>query len=413
MKRGKEFEPKRTRGALRGAVVDPAILSLRGHSGKKVAVQVDLDTLARKRARRMDLLSGKPKPLGEIADSLRLGDRVSFIETHVDDNNSRAHVRARLQEVQPGFYAVTPFGFLEVSNAKASNRFPLEEMPISSLRPVTTLDEAQAVLDRWALDLLNGLTVIQMRGGGPLLRLRSTSTDRRQVAKDYYPGSISAPSPPEQIDDASDASGSAVGHVQHARSRDEILIEQCLEAEGIEAGSRARILARWRKAREQQTSQTPPTDKQPGPTANEIVAKNLTLMSVKERREFLKARFAKHVKWKTFVKKELGGRKPTPTDFIKWADKEFPHRVELGLFLSDLTHIDRDAYSSVVSWTRGESKFSPADFGFPSKVKHYDPKRLVKEAPSAEEVYAAERRGDPNARQLRQLYAAARHYRQG
>jgi hypothetical protein len=141
--------------------------------------------------------------------------------------------------------------------------------------------------------------------------------------------------------------------------------------------------------------------KRPGP---------LAAMTLKERRTFLALHYQDRTPWADVRPRKP--QEPTREDFERWADGNFPDRRELGLVLSDLSVLDKEAYGKLRHWANrrgGASKIDPAEFGFPSKVVHYDP---LKPVPSGAELFKAIERGDPKAAELRRDYMRARYHQQ-
>jgi len=140
------------------------------------------------------------------------------------------------------------------------------------------------------------------------------------------------------------------------------------------------------------------------------VAEKLSAMTLKDRRDFLEWRYQNRKPWAEARPKT---REPAQKDFERrafeqWADDNFPDRRQLGLVLSDLNALDKEAYSKLRRWASNKvAKIDPADFGFPSKVVHYD---QSKPAPTGAEVFKALEQGDPRAVQLKRQYMRARYH---
>jgi hypothetical protein len=136
----------------------------------------------------------------------------------------------------------------------------------------------------------------------------------------------------------------------------------------------------------------------------------LAAMTLRERRMFLARRYRDRTPWAAVRPRKP--QEPTPEDFRRWADDNFPDRLELGLVLSDLSVLDKEAYGKLRHWANrrdAAAKIDPAAFGFPSKVVHYDP---LKPVPTGAELFRAVERGDPRAAELRRDYMRARYHLQ-
>jgi hypothetical protein len=144
--------------------------------------------------------------------------------------------------------------------------------------------------------------------------------------------------------------------------------------------------------------------------SNTASAAELAAMKLKERRQFLDRHYKDRTRWAQVRPKRP--QEPTPDDFQRWVDGNFPDRRQLGLVLSDLTTLDKEAYGKLRRWaspTGNTVKIDPAQFGFPSKVVRYDPSKPV---PTGAEVFDAFKRGDPEAVELRRDYMRARYHLQ-
>jgi hypothetical protein len=136
----------------------------------------------------------------------------------------------------------------------------------------------------------------------------------------------------------------------------------------------------------------------------------LAAMKLKERRAFLDQHYQDRMPWAEARPKRP--REAMPADFLEWADRNFPDRRRLGLVLSDLATLDKEAYGKLRHWANRKgnaAKIDPVQFGFPSKVVHYDPTKPV---PTGAELFKAIERGDPRAPELRRDYMRARYHLQ-
>jgi hypothetical protein len=139
-----------------------------------------------------------------------------------------------------------------------------------------------------------------------------------------------------------------------------------------------------------------------------LAAKELAAMKLKKRREFLERHYQDRTPWAQARPRKP--QEPTPADFQRWADWNFPDRRHLELVLSDLIALDKEAYGKLRRWAspaRSAAKIDPAEFGFPSKMVRYDPAKPV---PTGAQVFEAFKRGDPRAVELRRDYMRARYH---
>lgn len=141
-----------------------------------------------------------------------------------------------------------------------------------------------------------------------------------------------------------------------------------------------------------------------------LTAEMLGAMKLRDRKAALERHYQGRTPWADV--RPGKPQEPAPDDFEQWADSNFPDRRRLGLVLSDLRALDKEAYGKLRHWAnpRGNAvKIDPARFGFPSKVVRYDP---AKPAPTGAQVFEAFDRGDPRASELRRDYMRARYHLQ-
>jgi hypothetical protein len=139
-----------------------------------------------------------------------------------------------------------------------------------------------------------------------------------------------------------------------------------------------------------------------------LTAVTLATMKLKERRSALERHYRGRTRWADVRPRKP--QEPMPDHFQQWAERNFPDRQQLGLVLSDLSALDKEAYGKLRHWAnpRGHAaKIDPARFGFPSKVVRYDPAKPV---PTGAELFKAVERGDPRAAELRRDYMRARYH---
>jgi len=73
-----------------------------------------------------------------------------IIEAYTEGSEHRAHVRARLREIQPGLFAVTPYYLREVSGPDVPWTSPARGASVQTANPITNFDQAGEVLTWWA-----------------------------------------------------------------------------------------------------------------------------------------------------------------------------------------------------------------------------------------------------------------------
>jgi tetratricopeptide (TPR) repeat protein len=110
-------------------------------------------------------------------------------------------------------------------------------------------------------------------------------------------------------------------------------------------------------------------------TEAQAFAVALEAMTLKERRAALDAHYAtrKENQWA-----KARGENPTPDQFRAWLDDVFPDRREIGMVLSDLRHLEKEAYDKLHNWSNKKPKLPKEtieSFGLPSKRTAYDAER--------------------------------------
>ena len=126
--------------------------------------------------------------------------------------------------------------------------------------------------------------------------------------------------------------------------------------------------------------------------ADEPIAVTLAFMSLKDRQEFLNLYYPNRKSWVSVRSEE-----PTPAELRAWADQNFSDRKELGLVISDLQYLDKEAYLKVMHWRRPLSDKEKNNLmrriGFPQKRGKFS-KTLATFAPTGAEVFRTMRTGD-------------------
>jgi len=102
---------------------------------------------------------------------------------------------------------------------------------------------------------------------------------------------------------------------------------------------------------------------------------------------------------------------PTPERFREWLNVVFADRREIGMVLSDLKHLDEDAYDKVVhGWARKNSKVPKKvieSFGLPTRITKYDPVRDAEAPKSFIEVVERAARGEDTFKNLKRSFDRA------
>jgi tetratricopeptide (TPR) repeat protein len=126
---------------------------------------------------------------------------------------------------------------------------------------------------------------------------------------------------------------------------------------------------------------------------DEPVAVTVAFMSTKDRQAFLDLHYASRASWA-----KIRSEEPTPAELRAWADQNFPDRREMILVISDLQHLDKEAYLKVMHWRRrligNEKDRLLTQLGFPSKQGKFS-KTLAAFAPAGAEMFDSLREGDP------------------
>jgi hypothetical protein len=144
-------------------------------------------------------------------------------------------------------------------------------------------------------------------------------------------------------------------------------------------------------------------------------AEALEAMTLKERRAALAKHYGllpdKDGKYALPEKKKWKNAKegePTPEKFRAWLNEVFPDRRKIGMVLSDLKHLDEDAYDKVVKgWARKNSKIEKAvidSFDLPTRITKYDPVRDADAPKSWPEVYERAARGEDSVKNLTRTF---------
>ncbi len=142
------------------------------------------------------------------------------------------------------------------------------------------------------------------------------------------------------------------------------------------------------------------------PTFTELLA----LMSPDDRKAALNTHYTPRKSWA-----EVRRKKPMPGDMLAWLDTNFPDRREIGMVLSDLAHLDEDAYEKVMAW-RTKRAGIPAEIidslCLPSGRQSFDPERDANAPKSWNEVIERAERGEDTFRNLNNAFARARRHPQ-
>jgi hypothetical protein len=138
-----------------------------------------------------------------------------------------------------------------------------------------------------------------------------------------------------------------------------------------------------------------------------LLRARLRTTTKKERQALLDLRYAKRTSWNGLVARLTSD--PTPEDFKKWADGNFPDRKIIGLVSSDLIHLDESAYTKVANWRRTKpERIPPDEFDFPHQSRVVDELLEKEGAPTATDLSQAIRGGNPIAPDIARLHRAAR-----
>lgn len=108
------------------------------------------------------------------------------------------------------------------------------------------------------------------------------------------------------------------------------------------------------------------------------------------------------------------GNDPSPKGFGKWLNKTFPGRDEIGMVLSDLKHLDEDAYDTMMRWSEKRSKVPREvieSFRLPSGRVSYDAERDASAPRTMAEVRERAATGEASIKDLTRAYSRASHYK--
>jgi hypothetical protein len=142
-------------------------------------------------------------------------------------------------------------------------------------------------------------------------------------------------------------------------------------------------------------------------TAQHPVAAALETMTLKQRWGALDKHYATR---KASTWTQARSARPTPEEFRAWLDATFPDRREIGMVLSDLSHLDWPAYRKALAWSGAREKIPEAifeTFGLSSRYTPYDPERDADAPKSIAELYARAERGEDTTKNLYRAYHRA------